>query len=111
MVLRAALALLLSGGSATAANRSTNIAMAVALLDVAREHCAITVDATVETKLMKDFHEYDIAGLASILSGPLNAFYEDFLARNEKRPRRILQAVSRCIRLAPDIPSSSRQRR
>ncbi len=79
MVLRAALALLLSGGSATAANRSTNIAMAVALLDVAREHCAITVDATVETKLMKDFHEYDIAGLASILSGPLNAFYEDFL--------------------------------
>ena len=27
---------------------------------------------------MRHFHEYDIGGLASAISGPLNAFYEDF---------------------------------
>lgn len=79
MVLRAALALALLGAPAAASERSTNIAMAVALLDVAIEHCTIKVDGTVKARLMRDFREYDIAGLASILSGPLNAFYEDFL--------------------------------
>jgi hypothetical protein len=62
-------------------NRGTRIAMAVALLDVTEDYCQgrFTVDAEVKTTLMLHFHEYDIAGLASMLSRPLNAFYEDFL--------------------------------
>lgn len=82
MVLRAAVIALLVGTlPALASNRSVNIAMAVALLDVAEEHCAksITVDAEAKRQLMVDFHEYDIAGLASTISRELNAFYEDFL--------------------------------
>lgn len=65
---------------ATAASRGTRIAMAVALLDVAEEKCEgrLTVDSKVMTELFKHFHEYDIAGLASLLSKPLNSFYEDF---------------------------------
>lgn len=68
-------------GPATAAeNRGTRIAMAVALLDVTAEHCegTLKVDEQVKTRLLEHFHEYDIAGLASLLSRPLNSFYEDF---------------------------------
>ena len=65
---------------AAAESRGTRIAMAVALLDVTAEHCAgrLTVDEKVKTRLFENFHEYDIAGLASLLSRPLNSFYEDF---------------------------------
>lgn len=65
---------------AAAESRGTRIAMAVALLDVAQEHCAgrYTVDEHVKAMLFDNFHEYDIAGLASLLSRPLNSFYEDF---------------------------------
>jgi hypothetical protein len=81
MVLRAAALLLFMALPAGAASRDTRIAMAVALLDVAEEYCsdAVAVDAAQKRTLMIHFHEYDIAGLASTLSGPLNAFYEDFL--------------------------------
>ena len=81
MVLRVALiALLLAASPTLAGNRSVNIAMAVALLDVAEEHCgqSVNVDAEARRLLMIDFHEYDIAGLASTISRELNAFYEDF---------------------------------
>ena len=65
---------------ATAESRGTRIAMAVALLDVTQEHCAgmLEVDSQVKDRLFRNFHEYDIAGLASLLSKPLNSFYEDF---------------------------------
>lgn len=65
---------------ASAESRGTRIAMAVALLDVTQEHCAgkLTVDGQVKARLIENFHEYDIAGLASLLSKPLNSFYEDF---------------------------------
>ncbi|MFM8747563.1 MAG: hypothetical protein ACKOED_13015 [Aestuariivirga sp.] len=84
----ALLALALLCQPALAQDRGTRIAMAVALLDVAADHCAGTlrVDAGVKKKLMAHFHEYDIAGLASLLSQPLNAFYEDF-AYEAKRER------------------------
>lgn len=81
MVLRAAaIAVLLAASPALASNRSVNIAMAVALLDVAEEHCgqSVKVDPEARRLLMIDFHEYDIAGLASTISRELNAFYEDF---------------------------------
>lgn len=65
---------------ALAENRGTRIAMAVALLDVVEDHCEgrFRVDEDVRKTLFLHFHEYDIAGLASLLSRPLNAFYEDF---------------------------------
>lgn len=65
---------------ALAQDRGTRIAMAVALLDVAEDHCAGTlrIDPGVKERLMAHFHEFDIGGLASLLSQPLNAFYEDF---------------------------------
>ena len=65
---------------AAAESRGTRIAMAVALLDVTDEYCSgsITVDEKVRATLFTHFHEYDIAGLASLLSRPLNSFYEDF---------------------------------
>jgi hypothetical protein len=74
------LALLALASPAEAENRGTRIAMAVALLDVVEDHCAgsLRVDEHVKKTLFLHFHEYDIAGLASILSRPLNAFYEDF---------------------------------
>ena len=74
------LALLLVSQPAQAENRGTRIAMAVALLDVVQDHCAgrFRVDEKVKKTLFEHFHEYDIAGLASLLSRPLNAFYEDF---------------------------------
>lgn len=65
---------------AAADSRGTHIAMAVALLDVTGDYCdgSVRVDEQVKATLMKHFHEYDIAGLASLLSKPLNSFYEDF---------------------------------
>lgn len=65
---------------AAAESRGTRIAMAVALLDVTAEHCEgrYKLDAQVKATLFEHFHEYDIAGLASLLSRPLNSFYEDF---------------------------------
>lgn len=74
---------------ALAQDRGTRIAMAVALLDVAQDHCGeqLRVDATVKKKLMAHFHEYDIAGLASLLSQPLNAFYEDFAYEARREPK------------------------
>ena len=65
---------------AAAESRGTRIAMAVALLDVTQEHCIgmLEVDGQVKERLFRNFHEYDIAGLASLLSKPLNSFYEDF---------------------------------
>lgn len=78
----AATLLILAALSAPAAaeGRGTRIAMAVALLDVTQEHCAgrLSVDEQVKARLFEHFHEYDIAGLASLLSRPLNSFYEDF---------------------------------
>ena len=80
MVLRALILLLAFSLPAGAENRGTRIAMAVALLDVVQDHCAdrYRVDEEVKKTLLLHFHEYDIAGLASLLSRPLNAFYEDF---------------------------------
>lgn len=65
---------------AVAESRGTRIAMAVALLDVTGDYCEgrLRIDGQVKAELMKHFHEYDIAGLASLLSKPLNSFYEDF---------------------------------
>lgn len=78
--LLAASLLLLMAAPALAENRGTRIAMAVALLDVTQEHCAgrFRVNEAVKKVLFEHFHEYDIAGLASLLSRPLNSFYEDF---------------------------------
>jgi hypothetical protein len=87
MVLRAAAALLvLMAVPAGAESRGTRIAMAVALLDVAADHCAgrYSVDEEQKSRLFRHFHEYDIAGLASLLSGPLNSFYEDFAHQAEQ---------------------------
>ena len=87
MVLRLALLMLaLNSGLAEASNRSTRIAMAVALLDVAEEHCgsSIEVDPEMRKTLFLHFHEYDIAGLASVISRELNAFYEDFIDRHRR---------------------------
>jgi hypothetical protein len=87
MVLRAALILALLATPAMAVSaRGTKIAMAVALLDVAQDHCGARVDVDEKEKerLMLHFHEYDIAGLASVLSRPLNAFYEDFSSQAKK---------------------------
>lgn len=74
------LALMLLALPVQAENRGTRIAMAVALLDVAEDHCAgrFHVNEYVKKVLFEHFHEYDIAGLASLLSQPLNSFYEDF---------------------------------
>ena len=77
LLLLAAIAL---AAPALAETRGTRIAMAVALLDVAEDNCGtkLRVDEAVKRTLMRHFHEYDIAGLASMLSKPLNSFYEDF---------------------------------
>ena len=70
----------LAAPAAATENRGTRIAMAVALLDVTQDYCGgrLRVDEQVKTTLFAHFHEYDIAGLASLLSRPLNSFYEDF---------------------------------
>lgn len=82
MVLRTVAALLLMLLPAEAASRGTKIAMAVALLDVAEQYCkgAIIVDPALRKTLFIHFHEYDIGGLSSAISGPLNSFYEEFVA-------------------------------
>jgi hypothetical protein len=83
MMLRPALALLLMASAAHAADaRGTRNAQAVALLDVTQDVCQgrFAIDPEMKDVLFDHFHEYDIAGLASILSGPLNAFYEDYMA-------------------------------
>jgi hypothetical protein len=79
-VVAALLLLVAMAVPAAAESRGTRIAMAVALLDVTQEHCEgrYKVDEHVKTVLFDNFHEYDIAGLASLLSRPLNSFYEDF---------------------------------
>ena len=71
---------------AAAESRGTRIAMAVALLDVTQEHCGgrLRIDNDVKKRLFENFHEYDIAGLASLLSKPLNSFYEDFTYQAKK---------------------------
>ena len=76
----ALLTVCLLAAPAHAESRGTRIAMAVALLDVVEDHCAgrFRLDASVKKTLFDQFHEYDISGLASLLSQPLNAFYEDF---------------------------------
>ena len=86
MMLKSVSALLLLAAlanPAAAQSRGFSIAMAVALLDVTQDFCSgrYTVDETEKARLLVHFHEYDIAGLASVLSGPLNAFYEDFAHR------------------------------
>jgi hypothetical protein len=82
--------------AAGAANRSTLIAMAVALLDVAEEHCEgrITIDGAVKARLMVDFREYDISGIGSVISGPLNSFYEEFLLEARKDLRQFCARTS-----------------
>lgn len=51
MVLRLALLMLaLNSGLAEASNRSTRIAMAVALLDVAEEHCGSSIEVDPEMR-------------------------------------------------------------
>ncbi|MEI7598260.1 MAG: hypothetical protein WCJ41_02955 [Aestuariivirga sp.] len=87
---------------AAAENRGTRIAMAVALLDVAQEHCEgrYQVDEHVKTVLFNNFHEYDIAGLASLLSHPLNSFYEDFTYQAK-------QGRDAFCRKAPEVAAST----
>ena len=77
----AALAFMASAAHAGDA-RGIRIAQAVALLGVAEDVCRgrFTVDAGMKDVLFGRFHEYDIAGLASTLSRPLNIFYEDYMA-------------------------------
>ncbi len=82
-MLRPLLALALMSTSVQAADsRGTRIAQAVALLDVTQDYCQgrFAIDPEMKDVLLDHFHEYDIAGLASILSRPLNAFYEDYMA-------------------------------
>jgi hypothetical protein len=87
---------------AAAEGRGTRIAMAVALLDVTQEHCQgrYTVDEHVKTVLFRNFHEYDIAGLASLLSRPLNSFYEDFTYQ-------VKQGREAFCRKAPEVAAST----
>lgn len=82
LMLSLALAPLLATPAGAVSERGIKIAQAVALLDVSDAVCGgrIRVDDAVKATLMTHFHEYDIAGLASVLSRPLNAFYEDYSA-------------------------------
>ena len=87
---------------AAAESRGTSIAMAVALIDVVQDHCEgrYRIDEHVKALLFKNFHEYDIAGLASILSKPLNSFYEDFAYQ-------VKQGRDAFCRNAPDVAAST----
>ena len=87
---------------AAAEGRGTRIAMAVALLDVVQDHCEgrYTIDEHVKAALFRNFHEYDIAGLASILSKPLNSFYEDFSYQAK-------QGLDAFCRKAPEVAAST----
>lgn len=80
---------------AEAASRGTRIAMAVAIVDVAKDTCrTVTLDEELQSHLMRHFHEYDIGGLASAISGPLNAFYEDFQHEAKSDPRGFCAAAA-----------------
>lgn len=73
---------------AGASGRGERIAMAVALLEVAKERClALEVDEELRAHLLRHFREYDIGGISSAISGPLNAFYEDFRFQAERDAR------------------------
>ena len=87
---------------AAAESRGTRIAMAVALIDVVQDHCEgrYRIDEHVKALLFKNVHEYDIAGLASILSKPLNSFYEDFAYQ-------VKQGRDAFCRQAPDVAAST----
>jgi hypothetical protein len=62
-------------------SRTVPVAMTVAVLDVAKSHCRgrLSVDTAIEAQLVKEFRDYDVGGVQSAMSGPLNAFYEEFL--------------------------------
>ncbi|MBM3519329.1 MAG: hypothetical protein FJX63_00920 [Alphaproteobacteria bacterium] len=82
MVLRLAGAFLyVAAASAQAGDRTVETALAVALLDVVEEHCAaeVTVDDDRRAAVFTTFHDYDVQGWQSLIAGPLNRFYEDFL--------------------------------
>ena len=100
--LAAMLLLPLLAAPAAAESRGTRIAMAVALLDVVQDHCEgrYRVDEQVKATLLRHFHEYDIAGLASILSKPLNSFYEDFAYQ-------AAQGRDALCRKAPEVAAST----
>ena len=87
---------------AAAESRGTRIAMAVALLDVVQDQCEgrYKLDEQVKAALFRNFHEYDIAGLASILSKPLNSFYEDFAYQAK-------QGRDAFCRKAPEVAAST----
>jgi len=78
----AATLLLLTATAAHAASPGTRVAMAVALMDVVADHChpALAFNAEQKALLLHDFRDYDVGGLASGISAPLNRFYDDFAA-------------------------------
>jgi hypothetical protein len=83
MVLRLAGAfLLLAAATTQAGSRIVETALAVALLDVVDAHCRneISVDEQRRAGVRASFRDYDVQGLQSLIAGPLNGFYEDFLA-------------------------------
>lgn len=100
MVLRTALLCLLALAlPAEAASRGDRIAMAVALLEVAKERCpALEVDEDLHEHLIRHFREYDIGGIASAISGPLNTFYEDFQFRARRDARDFCQKAPQLAR-------------
>ena len=67
-----------------------------------QDHCEgrYKLDEHVKTVLFRNFHEYDIAGLASILSKPLNSFYEDFAYQAQ-------QGRDAFCRTAPEVAAST----
>jgi hypothetical protein len=66
---------------------ATRLAMAVALQDVVADHCPnLTVDPAEKSALMLEFRQYDLGGIYSMVSPPLNAFYEEFLGASRKSP-------------------------
>jgi hypothetical protein len=77
----AVLLVVFAATGARAAGTSLGIAYAMALLDVVEEHCTATiaVDPGLRARLVVEFRKYDIGGVQSAISGPLNRFYEDFL--------------------------------
>jgi hypothetical protein len=58
----------------------TRLAMAVALQDVAADRCPkLAVDPAEKAALMQQFHQYDVGGINSMVSPPLNTYYAEFL--------------------------------
>lgn len=72
-------------GALAGESRTTPVAMTVAVLDVAKSHCrgTLDVDAALEARLIEEFRQYDVGGVQSAISRPLNAFYEEFLETAE----------------------------